>query len=300
MYIYIKELKRDEELAQNIDMPKFLKKIIIKLIKVFNIITVKKIDELHYLYIIPKVNDIKIIKKIINKKSEETIILSKSLKKYEKEINLNKKDTTMRFLVCDILEYITNKLNIRIELQNIYILANEYNKNNIEIIKYLCNKVKTINIVTSNINKYSKLEDELYNEEGLLITVTNNKNKGLKRANFIINLDFSNEDIASYNINMNSIIINCTNNKIDALRYFQGIIINDVCIDLEEAEENKFLYEEFDKREIYNSFQNENRKYIETISKIKQDKVQILSLIGISGNIETKELLNMQKNLDKI
>lgn len=300
MYIYIKELKRDEELAENIDMPKFLKKIIIKLIKVFNIITVKKIDELHYLYIIPKVNDIKIIKKIINKKSEETIILSKSLKKYEKEINLNKKDTTMRFLVCDILEYITNKLNIRIELQNIYILANEYNKNNIEIIKYLCNKVKTINIVTSNISKYSKLEDELYNEEGLLITVTNNKNKGLKRANFIINLDFSNEDIASYNINMNSIIINCTNNKIDALRYFQGIIINDICIDLEEAEENKFLYEEFDKREIYNSFQNENRKYIETISKIKQDKVQILSLIGISGNIETKELLNMQKNLDKI
>lgn len=300
MYIYIKELKRDEELAENIDMPKFLKKIIIKLIKVFNIITVKKIDELHYLYIIPKVNGIKIIKKIINKKSEETIILSKSLKKYEKEINLNKKDTTMRFLVCDILEYITNKLNIRIELQNIYILANEYNKNNIEIIKYLCNKVKTINIVTSNISKYSKLEDELYNEEGLLITVTNNKNKGLKRANFIINLDFSNEDIASYNINMNSIIINCTNNKIDALRYFQGIIINDICIDLEEAEENKFLYEEFDKREIYNSFQNENRKYIETISKIKQDKVQILSLIGISGNIETKELVNMQKNLDKI
>lgn len=300
MYIYIKELKRDEELAENIDMPRFLKKIIIKLIKVFNIITVKKIDELHYLYIIPKVNDIKIIKKIINKKSEETIILSKSLKKYEKEINLNKKDTTMRFLVCDILEYITNKLNIRIELQNIYILANEYNKNNIEIIKYLCNKVKTINIVTSNISKYSKLEDELYNEEGLLITVTNNKNKGLKRANFIINLDFSNEDIASYNINMNSIIINCTNNKIDALRYFQGIIINDICIDLEEAEENKFLYEEFDKREIYNSFQNENRKYIETISKIKQDKVQILSLIGISGNIETKELVNMQKNLDKI
>lgn len=300
MYIYIKELKRDEELAQNIDMPKFLKKIIIKLIKVFNIITVKKIDELHYLYIIPKVNGIKIIKKIINKKSEETIILSKSLKKYEKKINLNKKDTTMRFLVCDILEYITNKLNIRIELQNIYILANEYNKNNIEIIKYLCNKVKTINIVTSNISKYSKLEDELYNEEGLLITVTNNKNKGLKRANFIINLDFSNEDIASYNINMNSIIINCTNNKIDALRYFQGIIINDICIDLEEAEENKFLYEEFDKREIYNSFQNENRKYIETISKIKQDKVQILSLIGISGNIETKELVNMQKNLDKI
>ena len=41
MYIYIKELKKDEELAQNIDMPIFLKKIIIKFIKKFNIITLK-------------------------------------------------------------------------------------------------------------------------------------------------------------------------------------------------------------------------------------------------------------------
>ena len=37
MYIYIKELKKDEELAQNIDMPIFLKKIILKFIKKFTI-----------------------------------------------------------------------------------------------------------------------------------------------------------------------------------------------------------------------------------------------------------------------
>ena len=72
MYIYIKKLKNDEEPAKNIDMPKFLKKIVIKLIKFFNIITVKKIDELHYLYIIPKEN-INIIQKIINKNSKEKI-----------------------------------------------------------------------------------------------------------------------------------------------------------------------------------------------------------------------------------
>ena len=119
MYIYIKKLKNDEELAQNIDMPKFLKKIVIKLIKFFNIITVKKIDELHYLYIIPKEN-IKIIQKIINKNSKEKIILSKELKKYEKELNLSKKGSKIVFFVYDILKYITNNLNIKIELQNIY------------------------------------------------------------------------------------------------------------------------------------------------------------------------------------
>lgn len=299
MYIYIKKLKNDEELAQNIDMPKFLKKIVIKLIKFFNIITVKKIDELHYLYIIPKEN-IKIIQKIINKNSKEKIILSKELKKYEKELNLSKKGSKIVFFVYDILKYITNNLNIKIELQNIYILANEYNKENIEIIKYLSNKVKTINIVTNNIVKYRRLEEKLYNEEGILITITNNKTKGLKRANFVINLDFDNETIKNYNMNMNSIIINCANNKIDVLKYFQGIIINDIEIKIEEKKENEELYKEFDKTEIYSSFQSKKETYIETINRIKNDKVEVEGLVGMSGNIDVKELLNIRKNLDKM
>ncbi len=299
MYIYIKKLKNDEELAKNIDMPKFLKKIAIKLIKIFNIITVKKIDELHYLYIIPKEN-IKIIQKIINKNSKEKIILSKELKKYEKELNISKKESIMSFFIYDILKYIANNLNIKIELQNLYILANEYNKENIEIIKYLLNKVKTINIVTNNIVKYRKLEEKLYNEEGILITITNNKTKGLKRANFIINLDFDNETIKNYNMNMNSIIINCTGNKIDVLKYFQGIIINDIEIKIEDIEENKELYKEFDKTEIYSSFQSEKETYIEAINRTKNDKVEVEGLIGMSGNIDVKELLNIRKNLDKM
>ena len=299
MYIYIKKLKNDEELAKNIDMPKFLKKIAIKLIKIFNIITVKKIDELHYLYIIPKEN-INIIQKIINKNSKEKIILSKELKKYEKELNLSKKGSKIVFFVYDILKYIANNLNIKIELQNLYILANEYNKENIEIIKYLLNKVKTINIVTNNIVKYRKLEEKLYNEEGILITITNNKTKGLKRANFIINLDFDNETIKNYNMNMNSIIINCTGNKIDVLKYFQGIIINDIEIKIEDIEENKELYKEFDKTEIYSSFQSEKETYIEAINRTKNDKVEVEGLIGMSGNIDVKELLNIRKNLDKM
>lgn len=299
MYIYIKKLKNDEELAQNIDMPKFLKKIVIKLIKFFNIITVKKIDELHYLYIIPKEN-IKIIQKITNRNSKEKIVLSKELKKYEKELNISKKESTMSFFIYDILKYIANNLNIKIELQNLYILANGYNKENIEIIKYLLNKVKTINIVTNNIVKYRKLEEKLYNEEGILITITNNKTKGLKRANFIINLDFDNETIKNYNMNMNSIIINCTNNKIDVLKYFQGIIINDIEIKIEEKKENEELYKEFDKTEIYSSFQSEKETYIEAINRIKNDKVEVECLVGMSGNIDVKELLNIRKNLDKM
>lgn len=52
-----------------------------------------------------------------------------------------------------------NKINSKLELQNLYILANEYNEQNLEIIKYLLDKVKTINIVTNNTKKYNLLEE---------------------------------------------------------------------------------------------------------------------------------------------
>ena len=99
---------------------------------------------------------------------------------------------------------------------------------------------------------------------------------------------------------MNSIIINCANNKIDVLKYFQGIIINDIEIKIEEKKENEELYKEFDKTEIYSSFQSKKETYIETINRIKNDKVEVEGLVGMSGNIDVKELLNIRKNLDKM
>ena len=41
MYIYIKTLKKDEELLVNPNIPKIIQKIIIKFKKIFNIITIK-------------------------------------------------------------------------------------------------------------------------------------------------------------------------------------------------------------------------------------------------------------------
>lgn len=298
MYIYIKETKYDEELIKNIDMPIFFKKLIIKLKKIFNIITIKKIDELHCLYIIPKIRNIKIIERIIEKNDSAKIVLSKELKQYEKQLNLKNENKIIMF-VYDILKYIMEKSNVKLELQNVYILANEYNQTNLNIIKYLVNKVKTVNIVTNNIKKYNTLEEKLYNEQGILITVANNKNKTLKRANFIINLDFNNEEINNYKINRNSIIINCIKEKIQIL-YFQGIIINNIDIFIEEKSEYGLIYKEFDKIDIYDIFYNIGLKYEDIIEKIAQNKIKIINLIGNNGIIPEKEILNMRKNIDKL
>lgn len=280
MYIYIKKLRKDKELTENIDIPLFLKKIIIKFIKIFNIITVKKIDETHYLYIIPKEN-IKKIQKIINKNIREKVILSKELKKYENEINL-KSDKKIKYFINEILEYIMKKSKKELQLQNLYILVNEYNEKNLNIIMNLIDKVKTVNIVTESVKKYNILEEKIYNNQGILITVSNNKNKALKRAELIINLDYNNEYIKAYKINRTATIINCNNEKIQ-MPYFQGVIINNVEIDIEEKEEYQAIYEEFEKIDIYTSYKN--------ATKGEEKQIKILNMIGNNGIINEKEFV---------
>ena len=52
MYIYLKELNNDNELQFQKNIPIFLKKIIIKIIKIFNITVIQNIENNNYLYII--------------------------------------------------------------------------------------------------------------------------------------------------------------------------------------------------------------------------------------------------------
>lgn len=298
MYVYIKETKRDEELIKNIDRPIWIKNIIIKLKKIFNIIVEKELDKSHILYIIPKVKNIDKIRKIIEKNRKAQIILSKDLKKYEKQICKESKNKTLRYYIYDILKFLLNKINRKIELENIYILANQYNDSNLEVMNYLIDKVKTVNIVTNNIKKYKQYEENVYEKEGIILTVTNNKNKSLRNAKYIINLDFLEENIVKYKINRNAIIINCASEKIEKLNCFEGIIINNIEIGLEEKEELKELYKEFEKLEMYESIENKEIKYKKYIEQIKKDKIEIKALIGNNGKISLKEIVNVQNKCE--
>ena len=298
MYVYIKEAKRDEELIKNVDRPIWIKNIIIKLKRIFNIIVEKELDKSHILYIIPKVKNIDKIRKIIEKNRKAQIILSKDLKKYEKQIYKESKNKTLRYYIYDILKFLLNKINRKIELENIYILANQYNDSNLEVMNYLIDKVKTVNIVTNNIKKYKQYEENVYEKEGIILTVTNNKNKSLRNAKYIVNLDFLGENIIKYKINRNAIIINCASEKIEKLNCFEGIVISNIEIKLEEKEELKEFYKEFEKLEIYESIENKETKYKKCIEQIKKDKIEIKALIGNNGKISLKEIVNVQNKCE--
>ena len=289
MYMYIKKLKYDEELINKENMPTIIKKIIIKIKKIFNIKSINKIDENHYLCIIPKIKNIKPIEKIIKKNKKAKIVLSKELKQYISKLNIKEDRKELIYFIYDILQYISKKINIEIQLQNLYILTNEYNEKSLDVINYLIDKVKTINIVTNNLKQFKKLEEKMY-EEGTIISVSNNKNKALKKANFIINLDFNNADFEQYKINFNAIIINCAKEKINILKYFQGLIINNIQIVLKEKEKLSQMYNEFDRLEIYKTFKITSTKFKENIRKIKENEIKISNLIGNKGIISEKEI----------
>lgn len=290
MYIYVKELVNDNELKFQKNIPKILKKIIIKLIKVFNIIVIQNIKNDEYIYRVPRISNLKRLRKILNKSKAKKIILSKELKKYSKELGIEENNKIPKYLIYNILKYIENIINTQIELQSIYFLTNVYNSENIQTISNLAENIKSVNVITNKLKEYNRLEKKLY-DTGNLIAITNNKRKSLRKANFIINLDLTNEELGSYNINRNSIIINCANEKITKLSCFEGIIINNIQI---KGEDNEFG-NSFDYIDILTNHILKGNIYDKSINMVKN--IQITNLIGNNGIINKKEILNMKKIL---
>ena len=288
MYVYVKQMKNREELLKKEDMPVLLKRVMKFIFATFNIATIEKIDKEHLLIIVPKVNDKK-IKKIKLQYKKDKIIFSKLLKQYQEKYE---KEKIINEFLEEILDFIIEKTeneNIKVEMQNIYFLANEYNKKYIDIIEKILQKTKTINIVTRNLKKYMEYEEKLYAEKGILISVTNNRRKSLKNAKIIINIDFKEEELKQYSINRNCIFINCTGEKYKSIKYFDGTIINGIEVCANEIERLKEieLYQDFENTDIYVGFENES------------ENVRIKNLIGNNGKISKKELQNLQKILDK-
>lgn len=223
---------------------------------------------------------------ILKKTNSNKIVISKKIKKYEKYINfLNSYNIKIvdgtwlyKIIILDILDYIINKKEIKKEEIEIAVTVNSITDIEIENIKILAKQYKRINIVTNHIQKFKKIEEKLYEEEGIIITVNNNKNKSLRKSKIIVNFDFTKELLNKYNIYDEAIIINIEGNmKIDKKR-FNGLIINDfeIC---------KIANEKYSSKEVYEAkfFQKQGFKYVR--EKIKKDNIKIEALIGNNGII---------------
>lgn len=299
--VYIKRLKKDDKIDDLKKVPKFLHKMLINITKRTNNFYTNTIDEDKKIYLIIDENNKNIYKNIIKKlKNEKTktqkvqIVLEDDLKEYIDYFSefkiLNGKDF-MNNNVKAILEKILE--NTPMALQDVFILTNKYNEQSIRMIKNIGQEFKSVNVISKEIEKYKTLEDILESEI-IVFSIANNKKKSLKKAKIIINMDFSNEQLQEYNICRSAIIVNLSKEKIKDLKSFEGIIVQNVEIELEDSEKEIFkennIIEEFKKVELYESI---STKKIQDVKRIKK-------IYGNNGEIDKKELINIRKILTNI
>ena len=192
-----------------------------------------------------------------------------------------------RYLILDILEYIVNKKQIIKAETEIAITANEITDLLIEIIKNLSKQYKKLTIVTNHIEKLRKIVKEIKEKEGIVIILSNNKNKSLLKSQIILNMDFNQELINQYKIFENAIIINVEESiKIDAIR-FNGIIINDYEVEIGRKE---FIWregiEKYKQKDLIEADLYVRDTYKNIKRKIQKNNISIKELYGINGIID--------------
>ena len=257
-----------------------------------------------------KINNIFLQKIIVHilRKITHKVVLSNYLNGQEEFVNilLNSKlkivnNTKMyKYLLFDIIKYISNMQNKNIAEQEIHILICNTSTENIESIIHIIKQVKQVNIITNNIIYFNRLSEYFEKELGIAITVTNNKRKSLSKAKIILNIDFNDEMLNSFYINENAIIVQPNKEIRIKSKLFNGVNVCDYLI--ESSRFKSEIYSRFDNKLLYESILY-NKNFEEVRNIFNNDNLNIINLVGINGIIDVREytniLLKNKKSIDK-
>lgn len=222
----------------------------------------------------------------------------------------------MQYMNFDIFEYILKIQKEPMNKQDVFFMIKKDNNMDLQFLEPYIENCKTVNIVTNDMERFKKVQDNLYEKEDILISVSNNKNKALKKAKYIFNVNMNKSEMKKYKIDRNAIIINLKENvKIDDTS-FEGININYFQISIPDdyiekyevfCKENEFdivkIYETILLRKIQSQKTKsvmlsktdlKKRKNIEA-DIIKKDNVKITGLIGNNGRIDENEIIKNAK-----
>lgn len=268
----------------------------------------------------------KIIKRIIKLLKTyqiDTIVFSNEVTKefkeeFSKNLIINKFNITtlkgkriMKYMDLEILNYIFEKQNIEKKNEEIYILIQQNKNYNInyksflnelkEYIKKYIYIFKIVNLISNDIRELKNIQDEIMEKENILISVSNNKRKALKRAKYILNINLNESELQKYTINRNAIIINLEQYIIFNKTSFNGININNIELDIPDdyIEQFEEIGENFNYTVLYESIilnLNGEKSKNKVKERIKEDNIKIKYLIGNNGKISDVELKQMVKN----
>lgn len=247
-----------------------------------------------YLNLEKEKNIQKVIKKLI-KNEASNVVLSKELCENKNLINaLNAYGINIfdgrwliKYLSIELLNYIISQKNIKKEETEIAITTNEITDLSIETIKILAKQYKRTTVVTNHIEKLRKIEKEMYDKEGILISITNNQKKSLLRSQIILNIDFNKETLNKYNINENAVILNSEGDMKIENKRFNGINVNDYEVEVGREEiiwrDNM---QKFRTKDLLESVLYMKDTYNNIRNKIGKNKISIKELYGVNGKIE--------------
>ena len=130
------------------------------------------------------------------------------------------------------------------------------------------------------------MQKGLEDDEGIIITLTNNKKKSLMKSQIILNVDFPRELINKYNIKDDAIMVNIKGKiKINKKR-FNGLNIHDYEIDCrDDRKDIKVLNKEFCLKDVYEGGLYRKQRVSEIREKLRLDGVVIEKLVLNYGEL---------------
>ena len=233
-------------------------------------------------------------KKILDIANCNKVIISKKIKEqplyinYLNSYNIEIVDGKWLFEVLSYktIEYISKVKKIKEEELSVSILINKITETSLYNIREIARNCKRVNIVTNHIELFKKMENQILDEDGIMITITNNKRKSLSKSNIILNIDFPQELLNQYNIYEEAIIVNIQGNIKIKKKRFNGMCVNDYEIQVLNDEEFDYDKEiRYNKKDIYEASMYKRQPMENIMRKIKRDKVKIVNLFGENSSI---------------
>lgn len=231
---------------------------------------------------------------LISFSNSNKIVLSKEIKKKEDFLMLLQSEPIhivdgkwlFEMLTIDVLDYLCCKMVFKKEDIGVSVLINDENDSRIQIIKELSKQYKTVNLITNHREKFKRIEEQIMEEQGVILMVTNNRKKSLARSKIVVNFDFPEELFQKYSLPEDAVVLNFSEKIEIKNKRFNGVLVQDYEISVGNwCDYDIVLDEKFDVKDLYESQFYKKQPYDMVRKQMKVDGVCVCKLFGKNGVI---------------
>lgn len=227
--------------------------------------------------------------------------------------------TLMNYMPFSILERLLEIQQREIREEDVYFLIKKDLRMDFSFLDPFIETCRTVNIITNDLDRFQKIQQDLYEQENILIGVSNNRSKSLRKARYIFNMNLDEKDLKKLKIHRNAVIIHIHQDEKYEENGFQGININQVKIAMpdEYVEKldkiNALDGDRIDAEKFYTSIllarlEKEKEKslvkkesyiqesYFEAVNRmLQEDEITIQDFVGNNGLIQKDEMIENGK-----